>query len=75
MKPLKEFKKTIIVFGDILGSSSSRFLDQCFKRRRHNNLDIFYLSQSYFDLPEITLKNDSNKLILFIQTLKDIKNI
>ena len=50
-------------------------MDQFFIRGRHNNLDIYYLSQSYFDLPKRTIRNNSNKIILFIQTLKDIEHI
>ena len=61
IKPLNEYENGIIVFDDILGSSSSRFIDQFFIRGRHNNLDIYYLSQSYFDLPKRTLRNNSKK--------------
>ena len=75
IKPPSEYENVIIVFDDILGSSNSRFIDQFFIRRRHNNLDIYYLSQSYFDLPKRTIRNNSNKTILFNQTLKDIEHI
>ena len=75
IKPLNEYENGIIVFDDILGSSNSRFIDQFFIRGRHNNLDIFYLSQSYFDLPKRTIRNNSNKIILFNQTLKGIEHI
>ena len=75
IKPLNEYENKIIVFDDILGSSNSRFIDQFFIRGRHNNLDIYYLSQFYFDLPKRTLRNSSNKIILFNQTLKDIEHI
>ena len=74
-KPLNEYENGIIVFDDILGSSNSRFIDQFFIRGRHNNLDIYYLSQSYFDLPKRTIGNNSNKIILFNQTLKDTEHI
>ena len=74
IKPLNEYENGIIVFDDILGSSSSRFIDQFFIRG-HKNLDIYYLSQSYFDLPKRTIRNNSNKIILFNQTLKDIEHI
>ena len=73
IKTLRVYKNANIVFDDILGSSSSRYLDQFYLRGRHNNLDNFYLSQSYFDLPKKFTKN-SNKIILFKQTLEDIKN-
>ena len=75
IKPLNEYENGIIVFDDILGSSNSRFIDEFFIRGRHNNLDIYYLSQSYFDLPKGTKRNNSNKIILFNQTLKDIEHI
>ena len=75
IKPLNEYENGIIVFDDILGSSNSRFTDQFFIRGRHNNLDIYYLSQSYFDLPKRTIRKNSIKIILFNQTLKDIEHI
>ena len=75
IKPLNEYEIGVIVFDDILGSSNSRYIDQFFIRGRHNNLDIYYLSQSYFDLPKRTIRNNSNKIILFNQTLKDIEHI
>ena len=75
IKPLNEYENGIIVFDDILGSSNSRYIDHFFTRGRHNKLDIYYLSQSYFDLPKRTIRNNSNKIILFNQTLKDIELI
>ena len=75
IKPLNEYENGIIVFDDILGSSNCRLIDQFFIRGRHNNLDIYYLSQSYFDLPKRTIRNNSNKIILFNQTFKDIEHI
>ena len=75
IKSLNEYENGIIVFDDILGSSNSRLIDQFFIRARHNNLDIYYLSQSYFDLPKRTIRNNSNKIILFNQTLKNIEHI
>ena len=75
IKLLNEYENGIIVLDDILGSSNSRFIDHFFIRGRHNNLDIYYLSQSYFDLPKRTKRNNSNEIILFNQTLKDIEHI
>ena len=59
----------------MLGSSNSKYIDQFFTSGGHNNLDIFYLSQSYFGLPKRTIRNISNKIFLSNQTLKDIENI
>ena len=67
IKPLKEYENATIAFDDILGFSSSKYNDHFFIRGRHNNSDIYYLSQSYFDLPERTLRNNSNKKICLIK--------
>ena len=75
IKPLNEYENGIIAFDDILGSSNNRFLDQFSIRGRHKNLDTFYLSQSFFDLPKRTIRKISNKIILFNQTLKNIEHI
>ena len=75
IQPLNEYENGVILFDDILGSSHSRFIDQFFIRGRHNNLDIYYLSQSYFKLPKRTIRNNSNKIVLLNQTLKDIEHI
>ena len=75
IKSLNEYSNCITVFDDTLGSSNSRDIDQYFIRGRHNNLDIYYLSQSYFGLPKRTIRNNRNKIILFNQTLKDIEHI
>ena len=75
IKRLNEYENGIIVSDDILGSSKSRFIDQFFIRGRHNRLDIYYLSQSYSELPKRTIRKNSNKIILFNQTLKDNEHI
>ena len=75
IKPLNEYENAIMVFDDLLGSSTRKYIDQFFVRGRHNNLDIYYLSQSYFDLPKRTIRNNGNKIILFNQTVKDIENM
>ena len=43
-----------------------------FTRGRHNNIDFYDISQSYFHLPKNTIRNISNISILFKQTLRDI---
>ena len=37
-------------------------------------MNFFYKSQSYIDLPKRAIRNNSNKTILFNQTLKDTEN-
>ena len=75
IKPLNEYENCVIVFDDILGSTKSNYINQYLIRGRHSHLDIYCLSQSYFDLPKRTIRNKSNKIILFNETLRDIENI
>ena len=75
IKPLNEYENCAIVFDDILGSTNSNYIDRYFIRGRHNHLDIYYLSQSLFDLPKRSIRNHSSKINLFNQTIKDIENI
>ena len=75
IKPLNEHENPIIVSDDILGSTKGKYIDQFFKKGRHKNLNIYYLSEFNCDLPERTLRNNTDKSIFLNQTLKDIENI
>ena len=41
-----------------------------FTRGRFEDLDVYYISQSYFALPRRSIGNNSARLILFKQTLR-----
>ena len=73
-KSIQDFQNCCVVFDDMLGTSQ-KLIDPFFTRGRHNDLDVYYLSQSYFDLPKRTIRNNSNIIILFQQTLKDVELI
>ena len=73
-KSIKDFQNCCVVFDDML-DSNQKLIDPFFTRGRHNDLDVYYLSQSYFDLPKRTIRNNSNIIILFQQTLKDVEHI
>ena len=71
-KTIQDFQNYCVVFDDML-DSNQKLLDPFFTRGSHNDLDVYYLSQSYFDLPKRTIRNNSNIIILFQQTLKDVQ--
>ena len=56
----------------MLLSKQESNIDLFFTRGHHNNIDIYYVSQSHFHLPKNTIRNSSNIIILFKQTLRDI---
>ena len=73
-KSIQDFRNCCVVFDDML-DSNQKLIDPFFTRGRHNDLDVYYLTQSYFDLPKRTIRNNNNIIILFQQTLKDVKHI
>ena len=66
------YKNVCVVFSDML-DSSQELIDSVYSRGRHNDLDVYYLSQSYFNLPERTIRNIWI-VILFQQILNDVEH-
>ena len=71
---LEEYMGCCVVFDDML-DSNQKLIDPFFTRGRHKSCDVYYLCQSYFDAPKKTVRNNSNIIILFQQTLKDVEHI
>ena len=57
----------------MLGAKNSSQIDEFFTRGRDEDLDVSYISQSYFALPRQSIRNNSDRLILFKQTLRDVQ--
>ena len=75
IKPINKYKGSVVVFDDMLGARNSSQIDEFFTRGRHEDLDVFYINQSYFALPRESIRNNSDRLILFKQTLRDVQSI
>ena len=73
-KSVQGFQNCCVVFDDML-DSNQKLIDPFFTRERHKSCDVYYLSQSYFEVPKRTIRNNSNIIILFQQTLKDVEHI
>ena len=71
---LEEYRECCVVFDDML-DSNQKLIDPFFTRGRHKLCDVYYLCQSYFDAPKKTVRNNSNIIIFFQQTLKDVEHI
>ena len=72
---LEDYGNKTIVFDDMLGSKKAKNIDAFFSRGCHQNLDNYYISQSWYELPKNTNRNICSKIMLFPQTLKDISMI
>ena len=59
----------------MIGARNSCQIDESYTRRRHQNLDVCYISESYFGFPRQSIRNNSDSLILFKQTLRDVQSM
>ena len=75
IKPINKYKGSVVIFDDMLGAKNSSQIDEFFTRGRHADLDVYYISQSYFGLPRQSIRNNCNRLILFKQTLRDVQSM
>ena len=75
IKPINKYKGSVVIFDDMLGARNSSQIDEFFTRGRHEDLDVYYISQSYFALPRQSIRNNSDRLILFKQTLRDVQSM
>ena len=75
IKPITKYKGSVVIFDYMLRAKNSSQIDEFFTRGRHEDLDVYYISQSYFALPRQSIRNNSDRLILFEQTLRDVQSM
>src|SRR5277367_2886094 len=71
---LPKDKKHLVVFDDIITLPNQSAVESYFVFGRHNNINVIYLSQSYFDLNRI-IRLNSNFLILFKLSQRNLTDI
>ena len=59
----------------MLGAKNSSQIDEFFTRGSHKGLDVYYIRQNYFGLPIQSIRNNSDRLILFKQTRRDVQSM
>ena len=74
-KPINKYKRSVVIFDDMLGARNSSQMDEFFTRGRLETLTVFYISQSYFAISRESIRNNSDRLILFKQTLRDVQSM
>ena len=75
IKRINKNKGSVVIFDDTLGARNSSQKDEFFLREKHEDLNVYHISQSYFGLPRQGIGNDSDRIILFKQTLGDVQSI
>ena len=67
-------RKNILVFDDIMLGPQNK-AEAYYTRGRHNNVDVFYISQSYFRLPRQTVRENANLFLFFKQDSTNLSHI
>ena len=60
-------KKKLMIFDDLLLETQNT-CESYYIRRRHSNVDCFYLAQNYLKLPRQTIRDNANFICLFPQS-------
>lgn len=63
--------KTLIIFDDVSIKDHSSVVD--YFDLNNNNINIIYISQSYYNIPKNIIRDNSNIIILFKQDKKDVE--
>jgi hypothetical protein len=65
---------SIIIFDDVICENQTN-IRQYFTMGRHNQLDIFYLSQTYSKIPKQLIRDNANFLLIFRQDELNLKHL
>ena len=69
---LDPLKNHVIVFDDVMLDDQTK-IKEYFCKGRHNNVNIFYLCQSYYKIAKHCIRDNANTFILFRQDDKTMK--
>ena len=75
IKPINKYKGSVVIFDDMLGARCSSQIDELFTGGKPEKLDVLYISKSYFASPRQSIKNNSERLVLFKRTLRDVQSM
>ena len=67
-------QRNLLVLDDIMLGPQNK-VESYFTRGRHNNVDVIYITQSYFRLPRQTIRENANLFIFFPQDGKNLSHI
>lgn len=67
-------RKNLLIFDDIMLGPQNK-AEAYYTRGRHNNVDVFYIAQSYFRLPRQTVRENANLFIFFKQDKTNLSHI
>ena len=70
-------ESTVIILDDLNENEmKDERVQALFKRSRHNNISVFFISQDYYELPKRTIRANSNVFRLFKpNNIRDVQNL
>ena len=75
INPIDQNQGSVVIFDDMLVARNSSQKDEFFTRGRHENLDVQYISQSYFGLPRQSIRKNSDGIIFLKQSLRGVESM
>ena len=75
IKPLKDYQNKTVIFDNVFCSPQSGEIDQFCTRSRHQNIKIYYISQSWCDVAKNTIRNNCSVVMMSKQTFNDIVSL
>ena len=70
-----KYKGSLVIFDDMLGARNSSQIDEFYTRGKNEELDVYYISQSYFGLSRRSIGKNCDRIILFKQTLREVESM
>nr|DAC81269.1 TPA_asm: FtsK [Bos-associated insect adintovirus 2] len=74
LDPSKARKNSIFIFDDV-ACDNQDIIREYFSRGRHNNIDSFYLCQTYAKIPKHLIRDNANVVVLFKQDDTNLKHV
>lgn len=71
----KNLKKTLVIFDDCVTNKNQEVQKEMFVRGRHNNINCFYLSQTFYEVDRNYIRKNANVFILFKQNDRNLTSI
>ena len=62
---LPKDEKSLVIFDDVVNLKNQKLMKSYFTRGRHNNCNIIYISQSFYELDKNSIRANSNCFIFF----------
>lgn len=74
ISPEEVLPNSVFIMDDVINEHQG-VIREYFSRGRHNNVDIFYLAQSYSKVPKQLIRDNANLIVLFKQDERNLKHV